>query len=378
MMDASDQLGYQFVLITYEQDDFHIDPVEKAKIKKELAEKNIDWVPHTWHSGSFKLIKKLFDLFMGLVTIIRYRIRGFNKIVSLATVSGSFAYVYSVIFNMRHYLYQYEPHSEFMADFGYWEKQSLSFRILHRLEYLSGKYSAIVATGTRHMIDRLKQMKTHASIYKIPSCVDENLFVFSDSKRRAIRKELKIEDRKVLVYAGKFGGIYFEEETIRLFSYLREKDSSFYFLILTPNPVDEIQKICDQYELSSTDYHITRVPFEEMPDYLSASDIGMVSVPSLPSQKFRSPIKVGEYLCCGIPYLVLEGISEDDEWARNHKVGVVLSDYNEPEVAKAVPAIEKLLAEDKNSLRKRCRETGVSYRGFQKFRKESIKAFVEI
>lgn len=378
MIDAADQLGHQFVLITYEQDDFHIEPEEKKRIKKELSDKNIKWIPLKWHSGSLKLIKKFYDLFTGFLAIVRFRLKGYNKIVSLATVSGSFAYVYSVIFNMRHYLYQYEPHSEFMADFGYWSRQSLSFRILNKLEYLSGKYSAIVATGTHHMIDRLNSMKSEAAVFKIPSCVDENLFEFSPSKRKSIRERLKIDDRRVLVYAGKFGGIYFEEETVRLFAHLRSVDSSFFFLILTPNPINEIEAICDKYQLNRNDYYITRVPFEEMPHYLSASDMGLVSVPAYPSQKFRSPIKVGEYLCCGSPYIVMRGISEDDEWAENENIGVVLNDFDEFEVTKAFPAIDKLLCEDKNTLRVRCRKAGVSYRGFQKFRKESIKAFVEI
>lgn len=378
MMDASEQLGYHFLLITYEQDDFQIANDEKQELKKFLERKNVVWVPLKWHTGRLKLLKKFFDLITGLLIILQFRLKGYNKIVSLATVSGSFAYIYSVIFNMRHYLYQYEPHSEFMADFGYWSTRSVSFRVLNKLEYWSGKYSAVVATGTHHMISRLKEMGSKASVFKIPSCVDERLFQFSDEKRESIRKELNIEDRKVLVYAGKFGGIYNDEETIKLFSYLKAIDSSFYFLILTPNPKNEIEALCTKNSIDPSNFFITRVPFEEMSDYLSASDIGLVSVPAFPSQKFRSPIKVGEYLCCGLPYIVMAGISEDDEWAINHNVGVVLDDFNQSEVNRVYPMLNKLLNEAKFSLRKRCRDTGVSYRGFEKYRKESIKAFVEI
>jgi len=378
MLDAANELNYSFVLITYEQKEFFISPDKKEEINKKLREQNVVWVPLQWHSGKFKILKKAYDLFIGMLVVIWYRLKGYNRIVSLATVSGRFAYILSRIFRMRHYLYQFEPHSEFLKDFGHWSERSISYRILNWLEQLSGKYSEVVATGTRHMINRLEDMGSHAEVFLIPSCVDETLFRFSDNSRNSIRNNLGIENRKVVVYAGKFGGIYFEEETIKLFSRLNLIDSTFFFLILTPNPINEISALCQKNGLRNSDYHITRIPFKEMPNYLSAADLGVVSVPSHPSQKFRSPIKVGEYLCCGVPYMVLKGVSEDDEWAEKFNVGVAMEDFSIEEIEKIYPKLQSFTQENKTTLYHRCRQTGIEYRGFSKYRKVSIDAFIKI
>jgi hypothetical protein len=50
---------------------------------------------------------------------------------------------------------------------------------------------------------------------------------------------------------------------------------------------------------------------EQIPAYLSAADIGFVAVRQWPSKRYCSPIKTGEYLSCGLPVIVPEGVSDD-------------------------------------------------------------------
>jgi hypothetical protein len=100
-----------------------------------------------------------------------------------------------------------------------------------------------------------------------------------------------------------------------------------------------------------------------MPDWLSAADLGIVAVPPLPAQRFRSPIKVGEYLACGLPYIVCRGVSEDDLWAERYGVGVVIDAFTREAVWRKADRIRALLAEEKTGLRSRCRAAGVAYRG---------------
>lgn len=375
LLDAAKELDYLFVLITYEQKDFTISKEGVNELKRDLKDRNILWVPLRWHSGTFKLIKKAWDVMCGLMIILKHRVVGYNRIISLGTVSGSFAYVYSKIFRMRHYLYQYEPHSEFLKDMGIWKKNSISFRFLNWLEKKSGISAEVISTGTVHMMNRLEAMKTKAITFRIPSCVDDQRFVFSVEHRNRIREKLNVVDRKVLIYVGKFGGIYFDQEVFNLCRLLLEKDPTFYFLILTPNDNSEIEAGFKNVGIERNDYHLDQVPFNEVNKYISASDIGLVSVPPYPSQKFRSPIKVGEYLCCGIPYIVCEGISEDDLHASKYGVGVVLKDFDFESINNHFVEIENLLSIDKRKLRKKCREIGLQYRGFSQLRGESLRAF---
>ncbi len=378
LLDAAKELDYAFVLITYEQPDHTISDDEKEKLKNELNEKNIKWIPLKWHSGKFKLFKKIWDVLCGLFVILKYRARGYNRIVSLGTVSGSFAYIYSKMFGLKHYLYQYEPHSEFLKDVGVWRSNSISFRLLNLLEKKSGLNTEVIATGTKYMLERLSKMNSQASTFRIPSCVDDSLFEFSEKDRSGIRKNLGIIDRKVLVYAGKFGGIYYDKEVFNLCATIHRKDTSFYFMILSGNDHDEIKNEFLKRGLTENDFYVSQVSHNQMFKYLSASDIGLVSVPPLPSQKFRSPIKVGEYLCCGLPYIVCKGISEDDVYATKYKVGIVLDDFEKASVDSKFVEILKILSEDKVSLRNRCRKVGLDYRGFENLRSVSLSAFRDL
>ena len=105
-----------------------------------------------------------------------------------------------------------------------------------------------------------------------------------------------------------------------------------------------------------------------MPSLLSAADFGIVNIPPTPSQKFRSPIKVGEYLCCGLPFLICKGVSEDALYVSEEKVGVVVNDFTKESIQQVLPEIKSLLSEPTELLKKRCSKIGVKYRGVSVFK----------
>ena len=299
--------------------------------------------------------------------------------ISLGTVAGSFAYILALIFRIKTYIYQYERHSEFLKDFGIWSASSVSFKFLNYFERLSGRKANILATGTNHMINRLAKEGNKSSIYLLPSCVNEEIFKFNPMDRNEIRERLGIQEKKVVIYLGKFGGIYFELEAIAsFFAEWNKLDKQTYFLILTPYDHDEIRENLEEKGLNERNYFVSRVDHQEVPSYLSAADMGVVAVPTLPSQKFRSPIKVGEYLCCGLPYVVGKGISEDDIVADKHRAGVVLNSYDREGLRSALPEIRKLFDEDSDNLRSRCRAAGVAYRGFHRLKGTNKEIFDQI
>lgn len=368
LVDESARNRFRFLLITYEQEEFFISEQEKNRIKEDLAAMNIVWLPLKWHSGSFKLVKKLFDLVLALALIARIYARFKPKtIISLGTVAGSFSYLLSRMFGLKNYIYQYERHSEFLADFNIWNRKSISFRMLNYFERLSGKNSEILATGTSHMMKRLEEEKVRGTTYLLPSCVDDQHFQFSGKDRELIRNSLGIGTQKAVIYLGKFGGIYFSlKKIVAFFREWKHLDSSVFFIILTPEDAKEVERQLIAAGIEESSFHVGRVPHHDVPKYLSASDIGVVAVPSLPSQKFRSPIKVGEYLCCGLPFIVGRGISDDDQIAKEKSVGVVLDSYDRAGLEKVMPEIQQLVSEDKEVLRRRCRSAGLSYRGFSR------------
>jgi len=378
MLDNASTQGYSFLLITYEQNDHPISPEDKILIKKFLKEKQIQWVDLSWHSGSFKVLKKGYDLLLAFFILLYYRFSGFNKIMSFGTLAGSISHVNSKILWMDHCVYQYEPHSEFLRDCGVWSTRSWSYRILHHFEKRAAMGAKILATGTSYMLERLKDWKSPAQTYWVPAAVNDTLFYLNPLKRKEIREKLGFQDKKVITYIGKFGEFYYSlEEVVSVFKeFYYFKPTQVRCIILTPQDSQPIHKAMLDAGIPANCYFISKVPYSEVHHYLSASDFGLVAIPSQPAQKFRSPIKVGEYLCCGMPYLVCQGISEDDVFAEKENIGVVVKDFSSSEIQKAIPKVFELLEEDPETRYQRCRQAGIKYRGLSKF-KETMREIMK-
>jgi hypothetical protein len=108
---------------------------------------------------------------------------------------------------------------------------------------------------------------------------------------------------------------------------------------------------------------LSTVPLEALSAYISASDIGLVAYADFDARKYCSPVKVGEYLLCGLPYIVQRGTSEDDEIAERENVGSVVETLDRKGLRAAWSKIDELLNEDKSTQRERCRKVGIEYRG---------------
>ena len=367
-------------LITYEQAEYALSPAERQQRHEDFARYHMCWHPLTWHSGRFKLLKKAYDLAMGIGLVLRLKLfSGARAIASLGTIAGSFAYLMARLFGLRYYGYQYEPHSEFMRDCRVWPESGLAYKGLHYLERVSGMNADMLSTGTGHMVERLQAWGSRAKVYKLPSCVDEAKVQFRPAGRQRIRQQLGVaESRPVILYLGKFGGIYYEREVAVLFRAFLAQRPDLFFLVVSPDPADYIQSLMTTEGLQPEQFAVTRSPYEQVPDYISAADFGVVAVPSFPSQRFRSPIKVGEYLCGGLPYLVCAGVSEDDQVAAQYDVGVVVSEFSAAEAARVWPGIQALLAENKETLRARCRRAGIAYRGLTQYLPTAEAIFAQL
>jgi hypothetical protein len=356
-------------LITYEQEDYALTEAQAAQMRADLAAYNIEWHPLQWHSGRFKLLKKAYDLLSGFLLVLKLRVSvGARSIGALGTIAGAFAFIMAKLLGLRYYGFQYEPHSEFMRDCHVWPESGLAYKGLHYMERVSGMHADILSTGTVHMMNRMKQWGTTAKVYKLPSCVDETKIFFRPEGRQRIRTKYGIApDKQVILYLGKFGGIYYDREIAQLLRVFQQRNPNLFFLIVSPDAPAHIAGLMQAEGLTEGSYVITRSPYEQVQDYISAADFGLVAVPSLPSQQFRSPIKVGEYLCCGLPYLVCAGVSEDDLVAEKYGVGVVVQGFTEAEANRVYPQVEHLLQMDKEQLRKQCREAGIAYRGLSQY-----------
>ena len=85
--------------------------------------------------------------------------KGCKSIISLGSVSGAIAYLFSKVFKLNLFLYQYEPHSEYALDGEIWKKNMFSCKIMNELEYQSAQKAKVIYTGTRQKMESWKKWK---------------------------------------------------------------------------------------------------------------------------------------------------------------------------------------------------------------------------
>ena len=355
---------YTFHLITFEQNKYYISNNEKDKIQKKLFNQGIIWYPLKFHTGKFLLLKKTYDFLFASLFVFWIRIIHKSKlIIALSNISASFSLIFSKLLQMKLMILNYEPHSLFQVELGLWSPKSLKYLLLNRLETYAGIHGDYILTGTDHMVNLLTTKGAKGSIFKAPSSLDISIYTYNSQKRQNVRNLYNIKEKKVLLYLGKLGGIYYGQEVADLCKYLSTKIMNIFCLIVTPTDHKIVSYYFDVAKMNKRQYLITEAfNRDEVIACISAADIGLSAIPPTLSQKYRSPIKTGEYLLCGLPYITCAGISEDDKYAIDFNVGVILKSFNYKDVDNEIQNIESFFDEDKRELRIRCRNAGTVYR----------------
>jgi len=356
--------NYRFELLTFDTKKYVLSGEKKTLKQAELSGKGVYWQPLLYHSGNLLLLKKLYDFLAALFKGIKIRFYS-NPIMTLSFANNAAAItiILSKLLGTKHMVYGYEPHSQFMAEFGIWKRSDIRYKVLKKLEDLTDMTSDYIVTGTDHLKLELESRKTKSKVYRAPCSVDENIFNFYPEERERIRQEHGWEGRKILIYVGKFGGVYYDEEVPLFVKELKTLIPDLYFLVLSPNDHNELRMLFQEAGLSEDDYYLTEAKSAyEVADWNSAADAAITAIPPLPSQRFRSPVKVGEYLMCGLPFITCKGISEDDIWAKKYNVGIVISEMSIEETPHTADELQEFWKEDPTDLRMRCRIAGIEYR----------------
>lgn len=322
-----DKEKFRFVLLNFEQDQYKTSSSERATIKKYLAQHNIVWYTTKWHSGRFKLIKKAFDfswgLLLSLFLVLRYRAKA---IYSEGFPGAIISHILAKITFRKHMVHTFEPHADYMVEAGEWSDDAWETRLLRSFERKVAKRCSHIFTATDGMIERIKSWGTKAELHRVPSCVDLKTFKHQASVAKTLRAEQHIPPKAcVLVYLGKFGGYYWEEELFQLFAACeKQPNQQFYYCIFTPEDHTKPQNYFEQYQIPKDKFWIKTLKKAEVAAHLSMANIAISAVRPYPSKRFCSPIKNGEYWACGLPIVTVAEVADDFIFAKDYQLGIVM------------------------------------------------------
>lgn len=300
-------------------------------------------------------------------------LRGFVKernisfIHTWCTPAGAIGYLLSKDTGVPLVLDSYEPHAEPMVETGTWNRFGPAFRILFRLERKQSRHALWRIGVVEKMREySLEKYGCNADNFLVkPACIDTTLFQ-PQKKREALRAQLGFNDEVVCLYAGKFGGLYL---TVEVFNFFKEASAQwknkFRVLLLTSARREEIESLCAKAGVDPSIVHSLFVPHNWVPKYMEASDFAISPFKPVPSRRYCTPIKNGEYWAMGLPVVIPAGISDDSDIIRDNNAGYVLQDLDSHSYRKAAQAINHLLENENREQRiQRIRSLAEKHRTF--------------
>ena len=325
----------EITLLTFEPDlKTKWTPEQIEKERAALAEKGIKWLCLAYHKRP-SVPATAYDIFNGAWYISRLLRKEKYDIlhgrVHIPTLMGALARKLSkhkpkLLFDIRGFF------PEEYTDAGVWPEGGWLYRSAKRVEawLLDEADGFVVLTKKAREILFPESKETGFDeegrpVEVIPCCVDlERFKTANEWSRREVRAELGIGDRKVIAYAGSFGGWYLTKEMLDFFEAAREHDPNTFILILTQRDVEKVSKLLAERGFRENDYFVGSVTAGELPRYLSSADIAISFIKACYSKLSSSPTKIAEYLACGLPIVANTGVGDVDSVIRDNEVGKLI------------------------------------------------------
>ena len=321
--------GHEISLLTFEPEGG--DPA----FGEVLRSQGIDWHSLRYHKSP-SVPATLFDILNGARYVAGMQLkRKFDILHARAHIAllmarlGNIWANSKVIFDLRGLI------ADEYVDAGIWTQDSIVYRSIKRLEATGLKESEGVVVLTERLRRYLEEnsLRRGKPTEVIPCCV------------RSFSGERFKSDNFELVYAGSVIGLYMLEEMGRFFVALKKVKPDAFFRILTKSSPEIVRTTFDRIGIHGQHYEVKSVNPDDVGSILQSARIAISFRKPTFSQIGASPTKIAEYLAAGLPIVMNAGVGDMDEIIRQTRTGVIIEDFSEAEITRAVDQIIELTSD---------------------------------
>lgn len=201
------------------------------------------------------------------------------------------------------------------VDFAGDSPHRLTYRFLRDIESEMARRADRVLTRSQHAVEILLARAGAGTLeekfHVVGNGRDEDKFSpGGTSLRHAMRHKLGVDtEAPLLVYAGSLGEQYCLNEMLEFFAAVKRLRSDARLLILSGSPEIACEMLTTKPLLEPATI-VKAVSADDVPCYLACADLGLALRRSSFSMRAVAPIKVGEYLLCGLPVVATIGIGD--------------------------------------------------------------------
>lgn len=339
---------------------------QDSPLGRDLAERGIHWLPVALQgkSNNIQRVGMIANGFLNALKLVKkekidvihcrsYRPAVIGCLLKAFTGTG-------FLWDMRGFLID-----ELVAD-RLWKTDSTKYFIGKKVEGWCLQNSDVITTTSPQFRDRVLSMpivKSHVkpqNIFSIPNCVDTERFQFNLESRLSIREKHGWVNRTVFAFAGdakRYGDTL--PQMLAFFSMAKSFCQGAFLAVFLNGAKENAIRSIDEYGIPSLDYQVLNVLPSDIPDYLSAVDIGIsfFKIRNF-ANAIASPVKFAEYLACGLPCVINPGIGDTERIILQHHVGVVVDPTHPEELKRGVDQILSFVKGDPN-IHERCRTAAV-------------------
>ncbi len=334
---------HEIILISYEKkEDLKNDKLFKS-MYKDLKKSGICWHALTYHKSPTALAT-LYDITVGALFGLYLVVKNDVQIIHARSyVPSVMALVVKkihrvgFIFDMRGFW------ADERVDGNLWKKNSNIYKVSKWFEKKFLLNADVVISLTHSAIEEmnkfpyLKNKKPKFEV--ITTCTDLELFgsktLTNDSSNR--------DSEFILGYVGSVGVWYLFEEALLFYKTLKETIPNARLCIINKGGHDYINDCLHRMKIDKDLVTVETKDSLGVSAAMKLMSAGVFIIKPVFSKKASAPTKMGEFLGCGVPCVINNGIGDSADIIKNENVGVVLNAFDRNEMYKGVKELIKLV-----------------------------------
>ena len=351
-------------LLSFEKPADAADADRAAAMRGRLERAGIRWVAARYHKRP-AVVSTAFDILAGCIAARRWArsapagghagiVHARGYVPALVALDAKRTFGCRFLFDMRGFWVDEK------VEAGHWPRGG----ILHRVgKYCERRYlasaDAIVSlthAGVREL-PSLGRVRDGVPVEVIPTCADLERFAPAATVDgdEALRGELGLTGALVVGYTGTLSNWYLREETLSYLSWLAGRFPRVKVLMVTREDHDRLRADAARHGLGPGALVLTRARFDRMPALTRLMHVGVFFIRVCFSKRASAATRLAEFLGCGVPIVINDGIGDSGAVVRDARVGVVMSDLSRGSFDASAAPLERLLADPDTA--ERCRET---------------------
>jgi glycosyltransferase involved in cell wall biosynthesis len=347
---------FAITLLTFEKPHDTADRARVAAMADRLAARQIDWVPLDYHKRP-PVVSTAVDIVAG---IVRGRRIAREKRVQLVHARSYVPALIALgVLGVTGAAFLFDARGFWVdekVEAGHWARGGLLDRIgkwwERRFFAAADAIVLLTAAGARALPELGVRVPAGVPVEVIPTCAD--LQRFSPGPKDAqLAAQLGIAGAPVIGCVGTMGNWYLREEMIDCLAVFARTWPELRILIVTRDDHHALRVDLEKAGVRSPRLAITSAGFDDMPRYIRLFDAGLFFIKPSFSKRASAATKLAEFLGCGVPVVINDGVGDSGAIVRDGAAGVVLAALNARTYDAALAKIRPILTDP--DIADRCR-----------------------